>query len=191
MTGDVATTALAQRDVVTPDAVVPEPWANGLGVTRVIERRLAWRLSVAEMRGGTPFSHFPGLDRILLVAGDQPLGLAIEGRVHRLAPGDSVRFPGEARVRPSPTSLGARVVNLMTVRSLATHRAERIVLDGRVVVPPRQDRIVVVLTGVAALDGVSLPHGSALLPSSDPRVLTGRGALAALTVAPVPGIPLP
>ncbi|MEV8135302.1 HutD family protein [Microbacterium aurantiacum] len=186
------TTALAERDVITPGSVIAEPWANGLGVTRVLERRLAWRLSVAEIRGSHRFSTFPGIDRLLLVTGDQPLGLMIDGRPHRLKPGEAIEFPGEARVVPAPTALGATVVNLMTSRALATARCRRIELTRRRIIRPDEASVTVVLTGEVRLDGgASLPPGTALLPSARQRTVTGSGTLAALTITPQADGPLP
>ncbi|MER7797308.1 HutD family protein [Microbacterium sp. NPDC096154] len=182
---------LAQRDIVTPGSVVPEPWANGRGVTRVLARRLGWRLSIAEIRGTAAFSIFPGVDRLLIVLGDQPLTLAIDGDVRRLAPGDAVTFAGEARVVPTPTSAGARVANLMTPRAMAAPRVHRIAVRGRRRIEPAPSTAVVVLSGAVEHEGTALPPGTALLPSEHERELTGAGMLAALTVIPAPVVPVP
>lgn len=175
-------TARFESDVVAPGSVVAEPWSNGVGITRVLARRLGWRLSVADIRGAHRFSHFPGLDRLLLVAGDQPLGLTIDGQAHRLDPGQGVEFAGEARVVPAPTALGATVVNLITSRALTTTRWALAAFDGSRPVRADETSVVVVLTGDVRYNGVLLPHGTAFLPSERPRTVTGRGVLGVLTI---------
>ncbi|MFI8595347.1 HutD family protein [Microbacterium sp. NPDC078428] len=172
-------------DVVTPASVVAEPWANGMGVTRVLARRLAWRLSLAEIRGRSVFSNFPGVDRLLVLAGDQPLTLMIDSVRHRLVPGDVVRFPGEARVIPAPMSAGALVVNLMTPRAFSRGDAETVRFSGSFRVAADDPRPVVVLSGYPALAGARLPVGAALLPSVTDRDLEGDAVIARLSIHPL------
>lgn len=176
--------------IVSPGSVVAEPWANGLGITRVLARRLAWRLSLAEIRGRSVFSTFPDTDRLLVLAGDQQLTLAIDGAVHRLDPGDMVRFPGEARVIPTPTSAGALVVNLMTPRVLARGESRIAHVDGSLQIPADDVEPAVVLTTGLSLEGERLPVGTALLPgAAATRRLEGRGVVARFSIHPVPAPP--
>ena len=39
-----------------------------------------WRVSIAEVATGGPFSRFPGIDRVLIRIGEAPLALVIAGR---------------------------------------------------------------------------------------------------------------
>ena len=62
------------------------PWKNGGGVTREIAvfphgadlARFDWRMSLATVAAGGPFSTFPGIDRLMLVL-DGRLDLEIAG----------------------------------------------------------------------------------------------------------------
>lgn len=88
--------------VVRCDAVEPQPWKNGGGLTREL---LAWpsredwalRLSVADIRADGPFSAFPGVDRWFAVLEGAGVLLALPGGARRTETGDPVlAFPGEA-----------------------------------------------------------------------------------------------
>jgi environmental stress-induced protein Ves len=62
----------AETQVVRYRDIEPQPWANGLGVTRVVAigrseeptHDFDWRLSVADVTDGE-FSKLPGTDRII------------------------------------------------------------------------------------------------------------------------------
>jgi len=53
--------------------IVPQPWKNGAGLTREIafggasSSDFDWRISLAEVARGAPFSAFPGVDRCILL----------------------------------------------------------------------------------------------------------------------------
>ena len=178
---------LARRGIVTPEAVDPQPWRNGLGTTRVIHESLAWRLSLAEIRGTLSFSLFPGMERILVLVSDAPLTLTIDGEIRRVTRGRMVRFAGEAAVTPSPASSGATVLNLMTARSIAEPTASPVLVDGAVAVPPSETRILGILAGELRWNDIPLPVGTVLLPSAEERELTGEGEVIELRVQPVSG----
>lgn len=176
---------LARRGIVTPEAVDPQPWRNGLGTTRVIHESLAWRLSLAEIRGTLSFSLFPGMERILVLVSDAPLTLTIDGELRRLTRGRMVRFPGEAAVLPSPASSGATVLNLMTARSIAEPIASPLCIGDGLEVPPSETRIVGILAGELRWNDIPLPVGTVLLPSTRHRTLAGEGEVIELRVQPV------
>ncbi|MDN3310741.1 HutD family protein [Microbacterium oryzae] len=137
--------------------VAPEAWSNGLGLTRVLVSRPAWRLSVAEIAGRAPFSALPGLDRVLIPLSDEGLVLDIEGEVHRVPRHTAISFRGENRVVAEAEGRAVRVFNVMVWRSAA--RVETVVgptppLDGA--------------SAVAVLSG-SAAHGSG--PVSAPAVI--------------------
>lgn len=93
--------------VIPPDAWRTQPWANGAGVTHEITR---WgdapgfdaRLSVAELIGRSPFSHFAGYDRWLAPDGEVTLHLPDGPR--RLARGEALAFPGEIDIVGEPAA---------------------------------------------------------------------------------------
>lgn len=97
-------------------------WRNGGGRTRVMAQGpptagpddVAWRLSVAEVERPGPFSAFPGLHRQLIVAGEEPLTLVIDGSRSRLGPGSVVAFDGAASVSCELTGGPVTAVNVMT-----------------------------------------------------------------------------
>ena len=108
----------------TLEALEPEPWRNGIGITRTIARSLTgaamqWRISVADIDEDAPFSTFPGMDRAALLlrgglelqgAGDRPIRLDAVGEVARFA-GDTALH---ARLRAGPS----RLWNVMTLRGV-------------------------------------------------------------------------
>ena len=177
--------APAGLDVVTPKDARSESWANGLGVTRVLVKTLAWRLSIAELRGRMPFSVLPGTDRILIPLSREIVTIAIDGVEHRVSRGEGIRFAGESRVIASVDRNGVSVVNLMVKRSLAAATCDIRTYHERAPVSPSAT-LTVLLSGAATMDGLPLPPGSALLPADRPRsILCTTSSLARFDIAPV------
>lgn len=174
-------------DIVSPADVSPEPWANGLGTTRVLAKRLGWRLSMAEIRGRMPFSALPGMDRILVPLSVPSLGLTIEGETRRATRTEGIRFAGEARVVPFSTGGTVSVINLMLHRGLA--QASWSITTHRGSVEASTTAATVLLSGRASVDGLPLAPGSALLPTARARTLVCDDALVArfdIVAAPAP-----
>ncbi|MBW9110719.1 HutD family protein [Microbacterium ureisolvens] len=175
---------LADLDVVTPTDASPESWANGLGVTRVLAKRLAWRLSIAELRGRMPFSAFPGIDRVLIPLSAATLALTVDGVERRVTRERGIRFRGEARVVATADRGGVSVVNLMVKRGLAepTYRVE--LHHGTVRVDPAAT-LTVLLAGTATVDDLPLPPGSALLQGPrERRISCDRALIARFDLSP-------
>ncbi|WP_243073931.1 HutD family protein [Microbacterium sp. SS28] len=168
----------AGLDVVTPADAAPESWANGLGVTRVLAKRLAWRLSIAELRGRMPFSRLEGVERVLIPLSASPLTLTVDGVEHRVERERGIRFPGEARVVASADRGGVSVVNVMVKRGLAVPAYRIDVRRGAVPIDPNTT-LTVLLAGAATVDDLPLPPGSALLQSTRPRRILCESALIA------------
>lgn len=106
--------------IVDTDALPPQPWKNGGGVTRELWREPAaggdWRLrlSVAEIARDGPFSAFPGVVRWFAVLDGAGVVLDLDGVERVLRPGDPpLRFDGATapgcRLLDGPT----RDLNLM------------------------------------------------------------------------------
>ena len=96
-----------QMNLVRCDALEPQPWRNGGGLTREL---LAWpsrddwalRISVADIRADGPFSAFPGVDRwFAVLEGDGVLLALPEGRRSVEADG---RAAGLSTARPRRTA---------------------------------------------------------------------------------------
>lgn len=116
------------------------PWKNGGGETTEIAVSPAgagiedfdWRLSMARVAGGGPFSTFSSVDRTLAVLEGDGLELTIEGMAPATltAASQPLAFPGDA-----PTSavlLGGEVtdLNIMTRRGRVSHRMQRLAISG-------------------------------------------------------------
>lgn len=109
-------------NLVRSDAVEPQPWRNGGGLTREL---LAWpsrddwavRISVADIRADGPFSAFPGVDRwfAVLEGAGVMLGLP-EGRRCIEAGSPPLAFRGEAAPDCELLDGATRDLNLMIQR---------------------------------------------------------------------------
>ncbi len=107
------------------------PWKNGAGVTREIAafpfgadlEAFDWRVSMATVSAGGPFSMFPGVDRILSVL-EGELVLDLEGgATARLDPGsDPFAFPGDVPVSAQTPRRPVTDLNVMTRRGRAAAR---------------------------------------------------------------------
>lgn len=181
-------TALARP---APDRVVfipqsarrREPWRNGGGATEVIASGVVggddlaasdwdWRASIATIAGDGPFSHFPGVDRLLALVDGPGLTLAItpagadpgspasaETDLHRLQQaGDTIAFAGEASVQAVLHGAPTRDFNLMARRDrlhialdcVPLHALARGDDDAMAAVPGLALRLVQVLSGAIA-----------------------------------------
>ncbi|CAM3687151.1 hypothetical protein BOSP111201_20320 [Bordetella sputigena] len=78
--------------------LLPEPWANGLGVTQTLAVHaspgLRWRVSLACIDRHTSYSSFPGCIRWSMVLTGQGVDLAYEDERVLLEPGKMTRFDG-------------------------------------------------------------------------------------------------
>ncbi|WP_186457628.1 HutD/Ves family protein [Nitrospirillum amazonense] len=118
-----------------PSASRPaQAWKNGGGVTREVARRddgagdILWRVSIAEVREAGPFSHFPGIDRVLAVldgrllldfgAGTAPVLVTPETAAHA--------FPGDVPVSGTPDGGPVTDLNLMVRRGRACGAQHRL-----------------------------------------------------------------
>ena len=110
------------------------PWKNGGGVTREVAVHppgsapgdFGWRVSIAEVRAGGPFSSFPGVERQLAVLAGN-LRLSIEGRRTLSLSADSppVSFPGDVPADAEPLGAPVTDLNVMTRRGEFAARLSR------------------------------------------------------------------
>ncbi|MEU9130989.1 HutD family protein [Kitasatospora sp. NPDC048540] len=182
------------------------PWLNGGGVTREVAgfpagaalADFAWRVSLADVAQGGPFSRFDGVDRVITVVEGDGMALTVDGAEHRLAaPFEPFAFPGDAAT--DCRLLGGPVVdfNVMTRRGHATAQVE-VTAEGRALrVPAGADLLLVCLAGEARLDpdgsgpdrpepdGVRLGRfDAALLPGGATALLRVAGTAALVTLTP-------
>jgi len=103
------------------DAVPPQPWRNGGGITRELlaapgpdAEQWQWRVSVADIERDGAFSSWPGVKRWFAVLEGAGVALTIDGAAHVVTPKSfALRFDGDAstacRLLDGPT----RDLNLM------------------------------------------------------------------------------
>ena len=113
---------------------VPVPWKNGGGLTREVAAHppqsdlgnFDWRVSLAEIRRGGPFSSFPGVDRHMAVISGR-LELAISGRDTLSLSSDTapLSFPGDVPVCAEPRPGPVTDLNVMTRRGRFVARLTR------------------------------------------------------------------
>ena len=106
------------------DSLEARPWANGLGATTELlsfeesraitaPTRGRWRLSVARLDAPAAFSRLPGLRRILVPVGGAVV-LAVDGREHRIDPGFTFHFSGDAETELVSLPEPCFALNFMT-----------------------------------------------------------------------------
>ncbi|WP_266183708.1 HutD/Ves family protein [Dyella humicola] len=108
---------------------LPQPWKNGMGVTREIARfpvdadneHFLWRVSVAEVNSAAPFSAFPGIDRHIALLDGAGFTMTLDGTLeHPLhTPYEPFAFAGEAHVDAALVGGPTRDFNLMVRRAQA------------------------------------------------------------------------
>lgn len=135
--------------VIRRSAFETRPWRNGGGISHEIAWHPDddWRLSLAEIARGGPFSDYSGFDRTLTPIGD---GLRLNGRPVGPEP---FSFPGEDAVEAALDFGTVLAFNVITRRGAMTHVVRRMALDA-----PREVTadFVLVLTGTASLGGERL-----------------------------------
>jgi environmental stress-induced protein Ves len=153
------------------------PWLNGGGVTREVAGFPAgsgladfdWRVSLADVAEGGPFSRFAGVDRVITVVDGAGMALTVAGTEHRLAqPYRPFAFPGDADT--DCRLLGGPVVdfNVMTRRGRATADVEVADFQRSVEVPDGAAVLLVCLAGTAELGAADVRLGR-----FDAALLTG------------------
>jgi environmental stress-induced protein Ves len=159
---------------------IATPWKNGGGTTAEIAAHppgaglddFDWRISVADVRSGGPFSIFAGIDRKLaLLEGALTLTIERQGVV-ALTPGTPpLDFPGDAKTEAVLTSGDAKDLNVMTRRGVVTSTMTRRKTAGPLAPGPRASVAVAYFLSDATLfDGrqdVTLEPGDALLAARE------------------------
>ena len=112
---------------------VAVPWKNGGGLTREVAAyppqsdlgNFDWRVSLAELRRGGPFSSFPGIDRHMAVISGR-MELSISGRMVSVCSDSApLSFPGEVPVYAEPHAELVTDLNIMTRRGRFSARLTR------------------------------------------------------------------
>ncbi|MDJ1130834.1 HutD/Ves family protein [Streptomyces iconiensis] len=110
------------------------PWKNGGGTTREVAsgnlraplapaehaEGFDWRVSVADVDGGGPFSPFPGVDRVITLVEGEGMVLTVEGTPQPVQPLSPFAFSGDAATDCRLEAGAVRDMNVMTRRGRAT-----------------------------------------------------------------------
>lgn len=116
------------------------PWKNGGGTTTEVFVSPAgvglddfdWRISMARVESGGPFSLFAGIDRTLSILEGEGIVLSVGGRIPSSLTAYSEPLPFPADEETHAVLIGGPVtdLNVMTRRGRATHTVERIPVSG-------------------------------------------------------------
>jgi environmental stress-induced protein Ves len=176
------------------------PWKNGGGTTTEIAISpdsaglddFDWRVSMARVEAGGPFSSFAGIDRTLSVLEGEGIVLDIAGQPPARLTADSppLAFPGDVPTSAALIDGPITDLNVMTRRGRMAHRVERRPLSGEIRIAPRADVTLVfaIDTGFTAFtdDASSLgPLDTLILDRDSPQLRLqpkGRGLLFAIEI---------
>lgn len=166
------------------DDLAVQPWKNGGGVTRELaradgEQGMIWRLSFADVEKPGPFSHFPGLRRVLTVLSGAGLRLRHADGIIDALPGAPARFDGDVAIDCDLIGGAVRDFNLifdparteMDVLALSSGEQE---LSALAIVPLSGDSII---NGEARVK----PGAVALFDDLTPLRIVASGAALAVT----------
>jgi environmental stress-induced protein Ves len=164
---------------------VASPWKNGGGVTREVASSPSgtgdfdWRISLADVASGGPFSVFEGIDRVITVVQGEGMALTVDGVetvvAERFRP---FHFSGDART--DCRLLGGPLVdfNVMTRRGAVSADVQFVrgnaALSGTA--------LAIVFEGTAALDGTRLGPLDAVLVTDGSVVLDVEGLAVVVTL---------
>jgi len=169
------------------------PWKNGGGLTREIAVHPAgstfdefdWRLSIAEVHAGGPFSSFPGIERQMAVLSGR-LALSIAGgELFTLAPeSPPLRFAGELPVLAGQPDEPVTDLNLMVRRARCTGQLSRHTAGAADALTPLAHTTVLVAHGPLVLAAAAGEWqlgalDAALIARSTPCELSTAGAVGA------------
>jgi uncharacterized protein len=125
------------------------PWKNGGGVTTEVAVSPAgaglddfdWRVSMARVASGGPFSGFTGVDRTLAVLSGEGIVLDIAGQPAATLTKASAPLAFPADVTTSAALIAGPItdLNVMTRRGRMTHKVERLLISNSTEVQPAAD----------------------------------------------------
>jgi environmental stress-induced protein Ves len=134
------------------------PWKNGGGVTTEIAVSpigaglddFDWRVSMARVEGGGPFSGFAGVDRTLAVLEGEGIVLDIAGHPPAEVTGVSAPLSFPADVPTQATLIAGPItdLNVMTRRGRMTHTVKRLLVSAPLKIRTEADA-----TLILCLDG--------------------------------------
>lgn len=181
--------------VLRADDHVRMAWANGAGTTYQVmtspeEADLAsfdWRVSLADVEAGGPFSPFPGVDRILLLTDGTGMELTIDGRAQPLGRLDVARFAGDSSTSATLAAGPTRDLNVMTRRGRCSAELDLLAVAEQAGVAPAAGAttLLVVVDGQVRADEVRLWERDVVVLDR-PLVLRGTATVARIRISPSP-----
>ncbi|WP_431032600.1 HutD/Ves family protein [Streptomyces sp. P6-2-1] len=176
------------------------PWRNGGGTTREVAsgrvreaggEEFDWRVSVADVDAGGPFSAFPGVDRVITLVEGSGMVLTVDGEAPRLVePLVPFAFPGDARTDCRLDAGAVRDMNVMTRRGRASGHVRMVRVDeGGTELTGAAGEILLALavTEGVALEGPDTPLGrldSVRATPGQSLALRGTGTVAEIRITP-------
>ncbi|MEU5897023.1 HutD/Ves family protein [Streptomyces venezuelae] len=150
------------------------PWRNGGGTTREVAEGAAWRVSVADVAGDGPFSHFPETDRVITPVEGEGMLLTVSGTRQRVAPLTPFAFPGDAPTDCHLPNGPVRNLNVMTRRGRAAARVRIVTVTATAEAVSGPDEILLVMP---LTEGLALVAPDTALARLDCARRTGPGAV--------------
>jgi environmental stress-induced protein Ves len=175
------------------------PWRNGGGVTYEVASSPAdhdladfdWRVSIAEVEGGGPFSAFPNIDRTIVLIEGEWMALTVDGRRHRFGVREPFGFDGGSETTCEVAGR-SRDLNVMTRRGRATASVAILGADASHCAPvDGSETVFVCLTPsvrIADANGTEVELGAldaALSTDCAPLTIHGTGTFAVIQLQPV------
>ena len=175
------------------------PWRNGAGVTCEIAAlpdgsgsgEFDWRISIAEVTDGGPFSSFPGIERTIVLIEGEWMALTVDGRRYRFGLHEPFTFDGGSETQCEVAGL-SRDLNVMTRRGRVT--ATVVIATAASGTPGTAERsdvaVVCLVPGVRLTDTdgttVDLDALDAVLSTGHPSpTIDGDGTAAVITLKSV------
>jgi len=173
------------------------PWRNGGGVTYEVASSPAgsdlagfdWRISIAEVQDGGPFSTFPGVDRTIVLVDGEWMALTVDGRRHRFGRREPFSFAGDSDTTCEVAG-PSRDLNVMTRRGRAG--ASVVIREAGAPRPVPAGAGALVLVGLSGEVAIAQADGTEVQVSAldavvstglAPLTLGGDGAVAVIEVA--------
>lgn len=177
------------------------PWKNGQGLTDEVAvfpegagaDGFDWRLSIAHVGSGGPFSPFAGIDRSIALLDGPGLSLDLpDGRCVTLSPGGApFAFPGEWPVSARNAAGPTVDLNIMTRRGRWRHALHRVPLAGERLVRA-EGTVLLVVNGDARLgagNGQALRRFDAVMLAPGEEVVLAAAAPCDVWVASLFALP--
>jgi uncharacterized protein len=173
------------------------PWRNGGGVTYEVASSPAgneladfdWRISIAEVKGGGPFSAFPEIDRTIVLIEGEWMELTVDGQAHRFGLREPFRFDGGSETMCEVAG-PSRDLNVMTRRGRASASVSIVEGDGPSRGPVEGPEVVVVcltpgvvLADDAGTEATLSPRDAAVSHGGAPLTIRGDGAAAVIALS--------